>query len=257
LNQVVTDERAEHIRSRGNMPRHIAIIMDGNGRWAKQHGFRRITGHHHGVESVRDIVRACAQLGVEVLSLYVFSTENWSRPRTEVVALMRLLRHTVLKETDELNQNSVRLRATGKIDELPDDAREAIENCIQATQHNTGLILNLCINYSGRSELVEAFRRIVRDGYSADELTADIVSQYLFTSDLPDPDLVIRTSGEMRISNFLLWQSAYSEFTFPSVLWPDFRREHLYDAIENYQQRQRRFGKTGDQLYVESDGDAA
>ncbi len=257
MNQVVTDERAERIRSRGNMPRHVAIIMDGNGRWAKQHGFRRIMGHHHGVESVRDIVRACAQLGVEVLSLYVFSTENWSRPRTEVVALMRLLRQTVLKETDELNENSVRLRATGKIDELPDDAREAIENCISATQHNTGLILNLCINYSGRSELVEAFRRIVRDGYSADELTADIVSQYLFTSDLPDPDLVIRTSGEMRISNFLLWQSAYSEFTFPSVLWPDFRREHLYDAIENYQQRQRRFGKTGDQLYVESDEDAA
>ncbi len=249
---MASDESTNEVKSRGNLPRHVAIIMDGNGRWAKQHGFRRITGHRHGVEAVRETVRACAELDIEVLSLYVFSTENWSRPRSEVIALMRLLRQTVLKETDELNQNNVRLRATGRINDLPDDARDALHEAIQETSSNSGLILNLCINYSGKAELVDAVRTILKDGHKSEDVTEALINENLYTSDLPDPDLVIRTSGEMRISNFLLWQSAYSEFVFPSVLWPDFRRQHLLDAISNYQSRQRRFGKTSDQLYVES-----
>lgn len=249
------DERISEVKSRGNLPRHIAIIMDGNGRWAKQHGFRRITGHRHGVEAVREAVRACAELDVEVLSLYVFSTENWSRPRSEVIALMRLLRQTVLKETDELNQNNVRLRATGRIDNLPEDARDAIHEAIQKTSSNSGLILNLCINYSGKAELVDAVRAILKYGHEPEDVTEALINDSLYTRDLPDPDLVIRTSGEMRISNFLLWQSAYSEFIFPTVLWPDFRREHLLEAIVSYQTRQRRFGKTSDQLYVDSSQD--
>lgn len=225
--------------------------MDGNGRWAKQHGFRRITGHRHGVEAVRETVRVCAELGISVLSLYVFSTENWNRPRSEVIALMRLLRQTVLKETDELNQNNVQLRATGRIDDLPDDAREALHEAIEQTSSNTGLLLNLCINYSGKAELVDAVRKIVSNGYTPDDVNEALVSENLYTNAIPDPDLIIRTSGEMRISNFLLWQSAYAEFLFPTVLWPDFRREHLLDAVSNYQMRQRRFGKTSDQLYMD------
>jgi undecaprenyl diphosphate synthase len=254
---VSTNDQTTVMKERGNLPRHIAIIMDGNGRWAKGNGFRRVTGHRHGVESVRVAVRACAELGVEVLSLYVFSTENWNRPRTEVVALMRLLRQTLLKETDELNQNNVRLRVSGRISELPEESREAIAGAIEKTSANTGLTLNLCINYSGRAELVDAVQAIVANATTPEDVTEALISKHMYTHDLPDPDLVIRTSGEMRVSNYLLWQSAYAEFTFPQVLWPDFRREHLFEAITDYQKRQRRFGKTGDQLYVESKQDSA
>ena len=246
---------AEHqaaLKARGNLPRHHAVIMDGNGRWAKQNGYSRISGHRHGVESVRDVVRASAQLGIEVLTLYVFSTENWNRPRGEVVALMRLLRHTLLKETDELNRNNVRLRTSGRTAALPAQAQKALQQATETTAGNTGLILNLAINYSGRAELVDAVRAIVRDGHLPDQITEEIVAAHLYTHDLPDPDLLIRTSGEMRISNFLLWQLAYTEIWVTTVFWPDFRRSHLYEAIEDYQRRQRRFGKTGDQLFVES-----
>jgi len=244
-------EQQAALKARGNLPRHIAVIMDGNGRWAKQNGFSRITGHRHGVESVRELVRASAELGIEVLSLYVFSTENWNRPRHEVIGLMRLLRQTILRETDELNQNNVRLRASGRIDDLPPAAAKALREAITTTGSNTGLILNLCINYSGKAELVDAIREIVRSGIPAEAITPETVAGYLYTADLPEPDLLIRTSGEMRLSNFLLWQTAYTELWFTPVLWPDFRRPHLYEAISAFQQRQRRFGKTQDQLFVE------
>jgi undecaprenyl diphosphate synthase len=248
----VTDaEQQAVIKTQGNLPRHIAVIMDGNGRWAKQNGLTRIIGHRHGVESVRELVRASAELGLEVLSLYVFSTENWNRPRQEVIGLMRLLRQTVLRETDELNENNVRLRASGRIDELPRAASGALREAIEITSKNTGLILNLCINYSGRAELIDAVKALVQAGHSADEITPELLSSHLYTSDLPEPDLLIRTSGEVRISNFLLWQTAYTELWFTPVFWPDFRRPHLYEAIAAYQQRQRRFGKTQDQLFGE------
>jgi undecaprenyl diphosphate synthase len=249
----VTDaEQQAALKARGNLPRHIAIIMDGNGRWARQNGYNRIAGHRHGVESVRDIVRACGELGIEVLTPYVFSTENWSRPRQEVVALMRLLRRTLLKETDELNRNNVQLRASGRIDELPREAARALRQAIEGTAHNSGLILNLAINYSGRAELVDAVQRILREGRSPEEISDEVIGHHLYNPDLPDPDLLIRTSGEMRISNFLLWQIAYTEIWVTNVFWPDFRRPHLYEAIADYHQRQRRFGKTGDQLFVDS-----
>lgn len=245
-------EQVAALKAQGNMPRHIAIIMDGNGRWAKEHGYTRVTGHRHGVEAVREALRACADLGIEVLTLYAFSTENWSRPRNEVVALMRLLRQTLLRETDELNQNNIRLRVSGRTHELPGNARKALDEAIERTAGNTGPILNLAINYSGRAELVDATRAILREGHRPEEVTDELIARHLYTSDLPDPDLLIRTSGEMRISNFLLWQLAYTELCFPKVYWPDFRREHLYEAIADYQRRQRRFGKTGDQLFEHS-----
>ncbi len=242
-------ERQELLKSRGNLPRHIAVIMDGNGRWARQHGFSRITGHRNGVESVRDLIRASAELGIEVVTLYVFSTENWNRPRKEVLALMNLLQETVLKETDELNENNVRLNVSGRLDELPRSARDAVLEALDETAENTGLVVNLALNYSGRRELVDAVRAIVEEGHQAPSITPELIAEHLYSPDLPDPDLLIRTSGEMRTSNFLIWQLAYTEFTFPEVLWPDFRRQHLYEAIEDYQKRQRRFGKTGDQLF--------
>ena len=246
------EKRQAELKSRGNLPRHVAVIMDGNGRWAKGRGFSRIMGHRNGVESVRDLIRSSAELGIEVVTLYVFSTENWSRPRREVVALMELLQETVLKETDELNANNVRLRVSGRLDELPRDARNAVKSALAETAANDGLIVNLALNYSGRTELIDAVTAIVEGGYGPEDITADLIQQHLYTSDLPDPDLLIRTSGEMRTSSFLIWQTAYTEFTFPDVLWPDFRRQHLYEAIEVYQSRQRRFGKTGDQLFAET-----
>ena len=248
-------ERQEDIKARGNLPRHIAVIMDGNGRWAKSRGFTRIMGHRNGVESVRDLIRASAELGIEVITLYVFSTENWNRPRREVVALMDLLQETVLKETDELNANNVRLRVSGRLNELPEDAREAVESALLETSKNTGLIVNLALNYSGRTELLDVVKCLISEGYSSDDVTVELIEQHLYTAGLPDPDLLIRTSGEMRTSNFLIWQTAYAEFTFPEVYWPDFRRQHLYAAIDDYQKRQRRFGKTGDQLFKETAGE--
>ena len=250
-------ERQAQLKKTGNLPRHIAVIMDGNGRWAKKGGLQRITGHRHGVESVRDLIRAAAQLGIEVVTLYVFSTENWNRPRREVVALMGLLKETVLKETDELNENNVKLRIAGRLEELPPDARDAVKSALQQTSGNTGLIVNLALNYSGRIELVDAVRSLLRDNVPPEQVTPELISNRLYTAGLPDPDLLIRTSGEMRLSNFLLWQTAYTEFYFPEVLWPDFRRQHLYEAIEHYQRRQRRFGKTGDEFFDAKDEDLA
>ncbi len=242
----------EELKKRGNLPRHIAIIMDGNGRWARRRGLPRIAGHRKAVESVRDVVEACGELGIEVLTLYTFSVENWGRPREEVTALMGLLVETIRKEIDDLAKNNVHLVTMGHLEDLPPITRESLEYGMERTRHNTGLILNLALSYGGRREIVDAVkaiaRKVLRGELQPDEIDESVISDHLYTAGLPDPDLLIRTSGEMRISNFLLWQLAYTEMYITEILWPDFRREHLYEAIRAYQHRERRFGLVSEQL---------
>ena len=254
MNELEDKEIQERIKAKGNLPRHIAIIMDGNGRWARMRGLERIEGHRAGRESVRDVVRACGELGIEVLTLYAFSVENWRRPRREVWALMRLLRDTLYEEVDELDRNNVKLTAIGRLEGLPKASREALFWAMERTKDNTGLVLNLALNYGGRVEIVDAVRRILEKGYRPEEVDEKVISTHLYTAGLPDPDLLIRTSGELRVSNFLLWQMAYTEIWVTDVLWPDFRRQHLYQAIEAYQRRERRFGMTSEQLRGEDGG---
>ena len=236
------------------LPRHIAIIMDGNGRWAREQGKDRLYGHFHGVESVRDIVEGCAELGVEYLTLYAFSTENWDRPAYEVTGLMELLVETIRKETETLNKNNIRLHVIGDLNMLPEYARKELSESLEFTSKNTGLNLIMALSYSSRWELVHAVKQIatdVRTGKIEPELiTQDTLEQYLCTSQFPDPELMVRTSGEYRISNFLLYQLAYAELYFTDVRWPDFRKENLYEAILDFQKRERRFGKTSDQLQM-------
>lgn len=229
--------------SKDKLPSHIAIIMDGNGRWAKKRGLPRIVGHRVGAKSVKEIVRACGELGIKVLTLYAFSIENWKRPKTEVDALMNLLIRYLKKEVSELMKNNVKLIITGRINELPERVIEEIKDAQNKTFSNTGLILNLAINYSGRAEIVDAVKKIVDARIPEEFLNEELFSKYLYRPDLPEPDLLIRTSSEMRISNFLLWQIAYTEIWITDVLWPDFREKHLFDAIISYQKRERRFGK--------------
>jgi undecaprenyl diphosphate synthase len=230
-----------------NLPIHIAIIMDGNGRWAKERGYDRIFGHQHGVTSVREITEAAAEIGIKYLTLYAFSTENWSRPQAEVDALMELLIDTIEKETPTLNKNNVRLMAIGDLSRLPESAAEKLQRSINQTSNNTGLALVLALSYSSRWEITNALKNIcreVQDGKcSYDEINDELISKHLTTNTIPDPDLLIRTSGEERISNFLLWQIAYSELYFTQTHWPAFRKENFYEAICDYQQRERRFGK--------------
>jgi undecaprenyl diphosphate synthase len=234
------------------LPRHIAIIMDGNGRWAKEKGEDRLFGHFHGVESVRNIVEGCAELGVQYLTLYAFSTENWDRPKDEVTGLMELLIDTIRQEVPTLNKNNIRLHVIGNFEMLPPDAKKELDDAIAETKDNTGLNLIMALSYSSRWELTDAVKRIVDDVKSnklnAEDITQDTLQQYLTTANFPDPELMIRTSGEFRISNFLLYQLAYAELYFTDTLWPDFRKENLYEAIIDYQQRERRFGKTAEQL---------
>jgi undecaprenyl diphosphate synthase len=241
----------EHIDP-SNLPQHIAVIMDGNGRWAKQQGAARVFGHRSAIKAVREVTEGCAELGVKFLTLYAFSTENWNRPKFEVDALMTLLVHTIKGEIKTLMDNNVQLATIGQIDSLPADCRRELADAIQVTQHNTGLTLILALSYSGRWEILQAARQLavaVRDGQiQPDQINEALFSQHLTTGGIPDPELMIRTSGEMRISNFMLWQLAYSELYMPEVLWPDFRKKHLYEAILSYQQRERRFGKTSEQL---------
>ncbi len=222
------------------MPQHIAIIMDGNGRWAKVRKMPRIFGHRAGTRSVREIVKACGELGIKVLTLYAFSTENWTRPRLEVAALMRLLCSMLRTEILELNKNDVRLAASGRIGELPASVQRDLNNAIEKLKSNQGLTLNLALNYGGRQEIIDAVNALIRDG--AQKVTPELFRNYLYTKNFMDPDLLIRTSGEMRISNFLLYQMAYTEFFVTKVLWPDFGRYHLYQAIADYQSRDRRYG---------------
>jgi undecaprenyl diphosphate synthase len=237
----------EELKAQGNLPRHVAIIMDGNGRWAKARGAPRLFGHRAGRESVREVVRGCAELGVEVLTLYTFSTENWDRPAREVSALMTMLRASLRHERAELRANNVRLQVIGRITDLPAPVRRAIEETQQYLAGSTGMLLNLALSYGGRVELVDAIRRMLGEGaerrLQPQDVDEELVSSFLYTAGLPDPDLLIRTSGEMRISNFMLWQLAYTEFWVTDTLWPDFRRRHLLQAIAEYQRRERRFGR--------------
>jgi undecaprenyl diphosphate synthase len=226
--------------------------MDGNGRWAKKRFLNRIRGHQEGAESVRDIVRACREIGIGVLTLYAFSTENWQRPRQEISALMSLLKGFLRSELAEMMKNSIRLNAIGQIERFPDDVVKVLHEVMAMTRKNRGMILNLALSYGGRDEIVAAARNIaaeVRAGrLQPEEITEAVFSNYLYTQGMPEPDLLIRTSGEMRISNFLLWQIAYTEICITNTLWPDFRREELIEILHDYQKRERRFGITGDQL---------
>src|SRR5688500_1508822 len=237
------------------LPRHIAIIMDGNGRWAREKGQDRLYGHFHGVESVRDIVEGCAELGVGYLTLYAFSTENWDRPAFEVTGLMELLVETIRKETETLNKNNIKLHVIGDMNMLPANAQNALNESLEITSKNTGLNLVMALSYSSRWELVEAVKNIAADVKSGKvdpaTITQDTLQKYLATSNFPDPELMIRTSGEYRISNFLLYQLAYAELYFTDVRWPALRKENLYEAIIDFQQRERRFGKTSAQILLE------
>lgn len=234
------------------LPRHIAVIMDGNGRWAKEQGKMRVFGHQHGVDAVRNVTEACAELGVEYLTLYAFSTENWNRSSFEVDALMSLLTQALKTEVKTLNDNNIRLDAVGDLTRLPKSQYNALMSAIENTKDNTRMTLTLCLSYSGRWELTETVKKIagkVKNGeLNPEDINEKIVSDNLATSYMPDPELLIRTSGEIRISNFLLWQLAYSELYFTKKYWPDFSKEDLYEAIIDYQSRERRFGKTSEQL---------
>ena len=237
----------EALCRRGNLPRHVAIIMDGNGRWARARGVPRLMGHRAGREAVSEAVRGCVALGVEVLTLYTFSTENWNRPRREVQALMGILRQTLRQEREELRLNNVKLQIIGRREDLPAPVVATIEETQDYLSGSTGLLLNLALSYSGRTEILDAIRRMLRDYADSPILPSrvdeSLVGAYLYTAGLPDPDLLIRTSGEMRISNFMLWQLAYTELWITDTLWPDFRRNHLYQAVAEYQGRERRFGR--------------
>ena len=234
------------------LPEHIAIIMDGNGRWAKQQGKMRVFGHQHGVDTVRTITEACAEIGVKYLTLYAFSTENWNRSSFEVDALMTLLTTALKKEIKTLNENNVRLNAIGYLKRLPKSQYKALTDAIESTKNNSRMTLTLCLSYSGRWEITEAVKNIaakVKDGeINVDQINEELISRSMATAEMPDPDLLIRTSGEERISNYLLWQIAYSELYFTKKFWPDFSKEDLYEAVIDYQNRERRFGKTSEQI---------
>ena len=234
------------------LPRHISIIMDGNGRWAKKKLLNRISGHMKGVDAVREVVTACRELGIKVLTLYAFSVENWRRPKEEVAALMKLLKEYLIKEGEEMIQNNIRLRAIGRVEDLPRDVQNTLQETIKKTEQCEGMILNLALSYGGRSEILHAVQGILSDFQKGkikpEEITLHRFPQYLWTWGIPDPDLLIRTSGEFRISNFLLWQIAYTELYVTETLWPDFDRQELFKAIADYQSRERRFGLTSEQL---------
>lgn len=238
--------------SKEKLPKHLAIIMDGNGRWAKKNGFLRTIGHENGVKTVRNVVETCSEIGIDYLTLYAFSTENWNRPKFEVQMLMKLLVKSLKKELKTFTKNNIRLNAIGNLDYLPTDVRKELTEVLEKTKDNNKLTLTLALSYGAREELVSATKQICENVknniISIDEIDETIINNHLYTKNIPDVDLVIRTSGEQRISNFLLWQIAYAELYFTEVLWPDFTTEHLMEALKNYQDRERRFGKTSEQL---------
>jgi len=238
--------------NKNRLPVHIAIIMDGNGRWAKEQGQDRLFGHYQGVESVRNIVEGCAELGIEYLTLYAFSTENWDRPEYEVVGLMELLVKTIRNEVESLHKNNIKLHVIGDMTMLPEYARKELQEALEFTENNTGLNLVMALSYSGRWELLNAVKNIAyeveKGKLAVEEISQATLQKYLCTSNFPDPELMIRTSGEYRISNFLLYQLAYAELYFTDVRWPEFRKKNLYEAILDYQNRERRFGKTSEQV---------
>ena len=240
---------------KNNIPKHVAIIMDGNGRWAKQKGEMRIFGHTNGVESVRESLTAAAEIGVKYLTLYAFSTENWNRPKEEVAALMDLLVKAIYDEVEELNEKGVRLETIGNTSILPVSCREALTKAKDKTKDNNKITLILALSYSSRWEIAQAVKTMAEESISGkldvETINEDLISSYLSTSDFPDPELLIRTSGENRVSNFLMWQLAYTELYFTETLWPDFKKEHFFKAIKDYQDRERRFGKTSEQIVNE------
>lgn len=249
------EEVMEAFRNRldkNNIPKHVAVIMDGNGRWAEKHGKARIFGHENGVESVRSVVEGAGEIGIKHLTLYAFSTENWDRPKDEVDALMELLVQAIEMETKALNKNNVRLSVIGNVNQIPEKVQEKLNGCIQTLDSNTGLNLIIALSYSSKWEIINAVKNIAQDSIDnkikPEIINNELFESYLNTSNIPDPDLLIRTSGEFRISNFLLWQIAYSELYFTEKLWPDFRKEDLFEAIFDFQNRERRFGKTSEQL---------
>ncbi len=236
-----------------NIPQHVAIIMDGNGRWAKKRGFPRIAGHKVGIDSLKEIVKVCGEIGVKYLTVYAFSTENWSRPPQEVEFLMNLFADTIKKEVEELNKNNVRLRFLGRLSQFSEGLQEKMNWSMEKLSLNTGLTLNVMVNYGGRGEIVDAVKEILKEkdkekDEDKGEVTEEEIERHLYTRGMPDPDLLIRTASEMRISNFLLWQIAYSEIYITEVFWPDFRREELMKAIDSYSRRERRFGKISEQV---------
>jgi undecaprenyl diphosphate synthase len=237
---------------KNKLPKHLAIIMDGNGRWAKQRGLLRAVGHDSGTKSVKKIIEACAKIGIENLTLYAFSTENWNRPKLEVEALMRVLVNSLKKELPTLEKNNIKMNAIGNLCRLPSIAQKELQEVINKTQHNSKLTLTLALSYGSRDEIIDAVKNIsdkVKNNIiSIDSIDDSIINEHLYTQNLPDVDLLIRTSGEHRISNFLLWQIAYAELYFTEILWPDFKEENLYEAIISYQNRERRFGKTSEQI---------
>lgn len=242
----------DKVFSNGDLPRHIAIIMDGNGRWARLKNKPRAHGHREGINSVREIVQVCGEIGISHLTLYTFSSENWSRPKSEVSAIMKLLLSTIKKEINNLHKNNVKLSTIGNINDLPNDTRKNIMDGIAKTQNNSGLNLILALSYGSRQELIRAFKRIGKKIQSSeiapDDINENLIGKELYSKDIPDPDLLIRTGGEFRLSNFLLWQAAYSELLITDKHWPDFREEALLNGIYEYQNRQRRFGQTAEQI---------
>lgn len=225
------------------IPHHVAIIMDGNGRWAQERGLPRLAGHRAGTENLRRIIEACVEFGIKYLTIYAFSTENWARPRDEVEGLMDIMEEVIDREVPKLHEQGVQIRHLGKMEGIRPELQQKLREAVDLTKQNTRLVLNVALNYGGRDEIVQAIRRMLQDGVSPDEVTEELVSQYLYTSGIPDPDLIIRTSGEYRVSNFLLWQGAYAEWYFTPVYWPDFDKEELRKALEDYARRQRRFGR--------------
>lgn len=245
-------ELKQKVLDHGKIPQHVAIIMDGNGRWAKARGLTRLKGHAEGINSVRAVVEACGEIGIKVLTLYTFSKENWRRPKNEISGLWRLLIQTVKREVPELKKNNVQLQMIGVLEDLPLSAREGVKYAINELKNNTGLIVNLALSYGSRSEIIHAVReianRVANQQIGPKDIDEQMLEKYLYTANLPDPDLVIRTSGEKRISNFLLWQIAYSELFVTDILWPEFRKAEFFSAILSYQQRERRYGMVSEQL---------
>ncbi|PKN94363.1 MAG: isoprenyl transferase [Chloroflexi bacterium HGW-Chloroflexi-6] len=233
------------------LPAHVAIIMDGNGRWALKRGLPRLAGHKAGTENLRRVIRACVEFGIQFLTIYAFSTENWGRPREEVNGLLRILEDVIDKELKELDDQGVRLRHIGRLEQLPSHLQAKVIEAVKLTEKNERLILNIAFNYGGRDEIVQAVQHMIRDGISADQVSPETFARYLYTAGIPDPDLIIRTSGELRISNFLIWQAAYSEWYVTPTYWPDFHKKEFQKAIETYANRDRRYGKVSSSEYEE------
>jgi len=232
----------EFLEKLEKIPTHLAIIMDGNGRWALEKGLPRLAGHRAGTENLREVIEACVEFGIQYLTIYAFSTENWNRPTEEIQGLMRIFRMMLDRELNNLHEDGVQLRHIGRLDKIDQELRDKVKEAIQLTKDNKSLILNIAFNYGGRDEILQAVKQLMTDGHKAADLNEDLFAKYLYTADSPDPDLIIRTSGEYRCSNFLIWQGAYSEWYFTSTYWPDFGREELHQALSAYDQRERRYG---------------